>query len=167
MPPRTGQLSTGSSSSAAVSAAISPPWATSTTGRSGSLGPPFGLAGDQLGDQRQAARGDVDPALAAVRCPRRVVAPGQPGTGRRGVDLAVGHALPVAEVRLPQPVVDPHLQPGALPQRDRGVVGAAQVRRHDQQRLAFAQHLGGSDGLGAAEVAEVGVELALHPAAER
>ena len=42
IPPNTGQLSTGRSSSAALNAAISPPWATNTTGRSQSSAPHSG-----------------------------------------------------------------------------------------------------------------------------
>ncbi|PQM47777.1 hypothetical protein C1Y40_02008 [Mycobacterium talmoniae] len=76
----------------------------------------------------------------------------------------MGQALPIAQVGFAQPGVDPHRQPGALPQFFRGVVGAAQVRRHDQQRLTFAEHLGGGDGLGVAQFAQLGVQLALHPA---
>ena len=73
--------------------------------------------------------------------------------------------LPVAEMRLPQSGVDLHRHSGALAERDRGVQRPPQVRGHDQQWLTLGQHLGGGDGLVPAQVGQIGVELALHPAA--
>ena len=117
MPPRAGQLATGSSSSAADNAAISPPWATSTIAPLRlARAAPFGLAGDQLGNQRQTAAGHVDPAFAAVRRPGGVVAPGQPGTRGVGIDLGMRQALPVPQMGLAQPGSTSDLQAGALPQ---------------------------------------------------
>ena len=55
--------------------------------------------------------------------------------------------------------------PGALAECDRGVQRAPQIRRNDEQRLTFGEHLGRGDRLFAAQVAQVGVQLALHPAA--
>ena len=126
---------------------------------------PLGLVGDQLRHQRHAACCDVDPALATVRRPPGVVPPRQPRARRRGVHLEMGHPLPVAEVRFAQPRVDEHRLPGPLTERDRGIQSAPQVRRHDDQGLPFRQHLGGGDGLVAAQVGQLGVELALHPVA--
>ena len=77
----------------------------------------------------------------------------------------MSQALPVAEVRLAQPGVHLHGQAGPLPEGFRGVERATQVGGDDQQRLPLGQHLGGGDGLIPAEVAQLGVELALHAVA--
>jgi hypothetical protein len=157
MPPSAGQLSTGSASSAAVSDQDHRPL--------GFVDAPLGLVGDHLRHQRHAACRDVDPALATVRRPPSVVPPRQPRARGRGVHLEMGHPLPIAEVRFAQPRVDEHRLPGPLAERDRGIQGAPQVRRHDDQGLPFRQHFGGCDGLVAAQVGQLGVELALHPVA--
>jgi hypothetical protein len=68
-------------------------------------------------------------------------------------------------MRLPQPGIDQHRQPGPLTERDRGVQRPPQVRGHDGQRLPLGQHFGGGRSLLAAQVAQVGVELTLHPTA--
>ena len=126
---------------------------------------PVRFCGNQFGDQWQAPVGDVDATLPAVRGPRRIVAPGHPGPGRYRIDLGMRHALPVAEVGLPQPVVDGHRQPAVFGECQRRVVGAPQIRGHDEQRLSLGQYLRGGHGLGPAEVAEIGVELTLHATA--
>ena len=131
----------------------------------GLVGTPFRLVGNEFGDQRHTAPCDVDSALAAVRCTPGIFAPGQPGTRGLRVDLGVGQALPVSQVRLAQPGVDVDLDAGGQAERDRRFVGPAQVRGDDQQRLAFGQDVGGGDGLCATEVGQVGVELTLHAAA--
>jgi hypothetical protein len=64
----------------------------------------------------------------------------------------MGHALPVTEMRLAQSGVGPHRRTGALGEHDCGVIGAPQIGGNDQQRLVFAEHLGGSGGLRAAEI---------------
>ena len=106
-------VSTGRSSSAAVSAAISPPCATRTTG---SIAPSPRPLVDQFAHHRHAARGDVDPALAAraVRRSRRRATPrARPGT--RVVDLEMGQALPRPEVRLAQPLIGATGSPAMSP----------------------------------------------------
>ena len=124
--------------------------------------PPLGLVGDQLRDQtafrapprRRGSRRRAAPTSRRCATPAALRAPSRPPRVR--------HALPIAEVRLAQPGVHLHRQAGPLAERHRGVERAPQVRRDDQQRLPFGQHLGGRDGLVAAEVAQVGVELTLH-----
>ena len=73
--------------------------------------------------------------------------------GRHCVHLEVRQALPVPEVRLPQPRVDLDRQSGALAERRRRVECAAQVRRDDHQWLTLGEHLGRRGRLVAAEVA--------------
>ena len=117
-----------------------------------------------MGHQWQAAVGDVDTALSAVRRQGRVLAPGQPRARRGGIDLVVGQALPITEVSLAQPGVQQHRHTAVLAECGRGVGGPAQVRGDDEQRLALGQHLGRGDGLRPAQVGQIGVELTLHPA---
>jgi hypothetical protein len=77
----------------------------------------------------------------------------------------MGHALPVTEMRFAQPLVDHHRQPGPLAECDRGVQRPLQVGGHDEQRLPLGQYFRGRRSLLAAQVAQLGVELALHSAA--
>ncbi len=114
MPPSTGQLSTGRLEQRGGQRRDQPTVRDQHHGTVGLVDAPFGLTGDQFRDQRQAAGGDVDPALAAVRGPPGVVAPRQPGAGGDGVDLEMRQALPVAEMGLAQPGVDGHRQPRPL-----------------------------------------------------
>ena len=126
---------------------------------------PLALFGDQFCHQRHAACRDVDPAFPAVRCPSGVVPPRQPGTRRRGIDLEMGQPLPVAQMRLAQPGIDQYRLPSPLTEHDRGVQGPSQIRGHDEHWLPFGKHLRGGRSLLAAQVTQLGVELALHPAA--
>lgn len=138
-PAEAGQLSTGRSSSAAVSAAISSPCATSTTGRS-AAGTPVRLAGHELAHQRQAAVGDVDPALpaGAQRASSRHAsrAPGAISSTSRWVIPCQSPRC--SRSRSSTETCCPHQSP----KRHRGVEGAAQIRRH-QQRLIAGQRFGG------------------------
>jgi hypothetical protein len=92
------------------------------------VGTPFIEVGNELVDHRQAACRDVDPALAAMRCPPGIVTPRQPRTRCGGVDLKMRHPLPVTEMSLAQTGVHAHRDGGALAERVRGVEGAAQIR---------------------------------------
>lgn len=66
------------------------PWATSTTGRSGSSAPPHSgsLATNSATNGR--LRAATSTLLSAVRRPGRILAPGQPGARGISVDLSVG-----------------------------------------------------------------------------
>ena len=165
IPPRIGQLSTGRASSAAVKRSDQPAVRHQDDRPLGFIDAPLGLFGDELSQQRHAARCDVDPAFATVGRPPCVVSPRQPCARGRGVHLEMGQALPVTEVRFAQSGVDEHRLPRPLAKRDSGIQRAPQVRRHDDERLPLRQHLGGSGGLLATQVGQLGVELALHPAA--
>ena len=166
MPPSIGQLSTGSPSSAAGQRGDQPAVGHQHHRPIGFVGPPVGLLVDQL---------RAPAACCASATSTRLSPPcGAQRASSRHASRAPGAAASTSRCVIPcqsprcvsrSRVSTRTGSPDALAERDSGVQRAPQIRRDDQQRLTLGQHLGRGDGLFAAEVAQVGVQLALHPAA--
>ena len=115
-------------------------------------------------ERRQRPRGDLVAGLAAAPAD---VAPGDPvGELVREplADLVAGQPLPVAEPALAQPRLGAHRQPGDSPTIVGGLQRARRVRADEQVRSQRGDEAGDLVGLGAADLVQRRVGLALEAA---
>src|SRR5690606_30620303 len=110
--------------------------------------------------------GDLHPGFAARRSPLRVLPPGEHGPRPPHLHLGTAEPLPLAEVRFPQPLVEPRLETGDLGERGSRVLGAAQVRADQDVRRVLGDHRGCFPGLFLARLGQLGVEVPRDPARE-
>ena len=125
---------------------------------------PLVEGGHELIDNRPGPTRHRHAGLALRRRPRRIVAPDGPRPRGGLVHLRGAHALPLAQVRLAQAVVQFHVHAELLPDDPRGLGCARQGGRHDLGNPLAHHQLRGVARLGVAGLGEIGIEVSLHAA---
>ena len=166
MPPSTGQLSTGSSAaprSARRSARRAPPAPPAARARRRPIRSAPATSSATNGRLRAATSTRLSPPCGAHR---GVVAPRQPRAGRRGVDLECGSSP--ASRRGASRAAGCRPRTGS-PVRSPSATAVSSARRRSDDTISSGCRLASTSAAATAwsrpEVGQLGVELALHPAA--